>query len=66
MSRRADRADYPFLGRQTLITTRLCGVIDPASLDGYLAHDGYEALRQALKLTPEQVEVLRPAPEPMP
>lgn len=55
VSRRADRADYPFLGRQTLITTQLCGVIDPASLDDYLAHDGYQALRQALTLPPEQV-----------
>ncbi|HEY0601981.1 MAG TPA: NuoF family protein [Herpetosiphonaceae bacterium] len=55
VSRRADRADYPFLGRQTLITTQLCGVIDPASLDDYLAHDGYQALRQALTRAPEQV-----------
>jgi NADH-quinone oxidoreductase subunit F len=55
VSRRADRADYPFLGRQVKVTTPLCGVIDPASLDDYLAHDGYQALRAALRLTPQQV-----------
>jgi NADH:ubiquinone oxidoreductase subunit F (NADH-binding)/(2Fe-2S) ferredoxin len=55
VSRRADRADYPFLGRQVRVTTPLCGVIDPASLDDYLAHDGYQALRAALRLSPERV-----------
>ena len=37
------------------LTTPLCGVIDPASLDDYLAHDGYQALRAALQMTPEQI-----------
>jgi NADH-quinone oxidoreductase subunit F len=55
VSRRADRADYPFLGRQVRVTTPLCGVIDPASLEDYLAHDGYHALRLALGMAPEQV-----------
>lgn len=55
VSRRADRSDYPFLGRQVKVTTQLCGVIDPTSLDDYLAHGGYEALRAALKLPPERV-----------
>lgn len=55
VSQRADRADYPFLGRQVKVTTQLCGVIDPHSLDDYLAHDGYQALRQALQMTPEAV-----------
>jgi NADH-quinone oxidoreductase subunit F len=55
VSRRADRADYPFLGRQVKLTTPLCGVIDPASLDDYLAHDGYQALRAALQMAPEQI-----------
>ncbi|MEZ4582943.1 MAG: hypothetical protein R3A10_15120 [Caldilineaceae bacterium] len=47
VSRHADRHDYPFLGRQVKVTTGLCGVIDPHSLDDYLAYDGYAALRQA-------------------
>jgi NADH-quinone oxidoreductase subunit F len=55
VSRQADRRDYPFLGKQVKVTTQLCGVIDPHSLDDYLAHDGYQALRQALTMTPEQV-----------
>ena len=55
VSRAADRSDYPFLGRQEKVTTQLCGVIDPHSLDAYLAHGGYQALRQALTSSPEQV-----------
>jgi NADH-quinone oxidoreductase subunit F len=55
VSRHANRRDYPFLGKQVKVTTQLCGVIDPHSLDDYLAHDGYQALRQALAMTPEQV-----------
>ena len=30
-------------------------MIDPASLDAYLAHDGYQALRTALRQPPEEV-----------
>ncbi|MEZ4716870.1 MAG: NuoF family protein [Caldilineaceae bacterium] len=55
VSRHADRHDYPFLGRQVKVTTGLCGVIDPHSLDDYLAHDGYAALRQALTMKPEAI-----------
>lgn len=55
VSRRLDKADYPFLGRQVKVTTPLCGVIDPSSLDEYLAHDGYTALRKILKMSPEAV-----------
>ncbi len=55
VSRRADRSDYPFLSRQVKVTTQLCGVIDPHSLDDYLAHDGYQALRQALETPPEAI-----------
>ena len=51
VSRQTDRHDYPFLGKQVKVTTQLCGVIDPHSLDDYLAHDGYQALRQALAMT---------------
>ncbi|MFN8497913.1 MAG: NuoF family protein [Anaerolineae bacterium] len=55
VSRRDDKADYPFLGRQVKVTTPLCGVIDPASLDDYLAHSGYQALRLALGMSPDAV-----------
>jgi NADH-quinone oxidoreductase subunit F len=55
ISRLLDRSDYPFLGRQLKVTTQLSGVIDPSSLDDYLAHDGYKAFKQALKMAPEDV-----------
>ena len=55
VSQKADRSDYPFLSRQVKITTQLCGVIDPHSLDEYLAHDGYQALHQALTMTPDAI-----------
>lgn len=55
ISRKNDRSDYPFLGKQYKVTTKLCGIIDPFSLEDYLAHDGYQALKQALKMPPEAV-----------
>ena len=55
VSDRNDRADYPFLGRQVKVTTQLCGIIDPHSLDDYLAHNGYAAFRQALTMTPDAI-----------
>ncbi len=55
VSRRADRSDYPFLARQVKVTTQLCGLIDPHSLEDYLAHDGYQGLRLALGMAPEKV-----------
>jgi NADH:ubiquinone oxidoreductase subunit F (NADH-binding) len=62
VSRRPDKQDYPFLARQVQVTTQLCGVIDPASLDHYLAHGGYQALRTALQLPPERlVQIIQEA-----
>ncbi len=55
VSRRADRKDYPFLGRQVKVTTQLCGVIDPHSLDDYLTYDGYQAFRLALAMEPDAI-----------
>ena len=55
ISRKLDRSDYPFLGRQVKVTTQLCGIIDPRSLDDYLAHDGYQAFRKAIAIPPEKV-----------
>lgn len=54
--------DYPFLGRQIRITTQLCGVIDPFSLEDYLEHGGYQALREVLRMEPEKViEIVKSA-----
>jgi NADH-quinone oxidoreductase subunit F len=48
--------DIPFFNRQVKIALRNCGIIDPLSIDDYLAHGGYAALRQTLTaMSPEQV-----------
>ncbi len=48
--------DIPFYKAQTRIALRDVGVINPESLDEYLARGGYEAARKALTtMTPEQI-----------
>ncbi len=48
--------DEAFLTGQTRIALRNCGVIDPESLDDYLAAGGYRALETVLRtMTPEEV-----------
>lgn len=48
--------DVPFFGKQLRLTLRNCGVIDPESLDEYLAVRGYEAAARAIEsLTPASV-----------
>jgi NADH:ubiquinone oxidoreductase subunit F (NADH-binding)/(2Fe-2S) ferredoxin/NAD-dependent dihydropyrimidine dehydrogenase PreA subunit len=48
--------DAKFFGKQMRITLRNCGIIDPESIDDYLALRGYEALAKAItEMTPEQV-----------
>ena len=48
--------DYPYLARQRRIVLSNCGVIDPESIDQYIAHDGYVALKKVLTgMTPETV-----------
>ena len=48
--------DVPFFGRQLRVTLRNCGVIDPESLDEYVAVRGYEAAARVLeRMTPQEV-----------
>ena len=48
--------DEEFLTKQTRIALRHCGLIDPESIEEYIAADGYQALEKVLKtMTPEQV-----------
>ena len=48
--------DIPFFKDQRLIALRNRGLIDPDSIDEYVANDGYKALAKALTdMTPEQV-----------
>ncbi len=48
--------DIPFYGKQRRITLRNCGLIDPESIEEYIARGGYEALGKVLSaMTPEEV-----------
>ncbi|MFP3895459.1 MAG: FAD-dependent oxidoreductase [Anaerolineales bacterium] len=48
--------DIPFYGKQRRITLRNCGLIDPESIEEYIARGGYEALGKVLSsMTPEDV-----------
>jgi len=48
--------DIPFYSKQKLIVLRNRGVIDPESIDEYIARDGYMGASKALlEMTPEQI-----------
>jgi len=48
--------DVHFFGKQLRLTLRNCGVIDPESLDEYLAVQGYEAAAKVLtEMSPKEV-----------
>lgn len=48
--------DIDFYQKQVRIVLRNCGVIDPDSIDEYIARDGYVALEKVLfEMTPEDV-----------
>lgn len=48
--------DITFFNRQERIVLRNCGVIDPLSIEEYIARDGYAALGKVLsKMTPDEV-----------
>ncbi|MGC8956051.1 MAG: NADH-quinone oxidoreductase subunit NuoF [Fervidobacterium sp.] len=49
------KAPKKFALKETRIVTRNIGVIDPKSIEEYIAKDGYFALSKALKMTPEEV-----------
>jgi NADH-quinone oxidoreductase subunit F len=49
------RASVPQVGEPQLQLLRRVGMVDPTSLDDYLAHRGYLALHQALAMGPEAV-----------
>ena len=48
--------EISFFQKQQKIVLRNCGVIDPLSIEEYIARDGYSALAKALtEMTPDQV-----------
>ncbi|MGE5609931.1 MAG: NAD(P)H-dependent oxidoreductase subunit E [Bacillota bacterium] len=59
-----DTRDGPvcdFLGPQKRIATETCGTLNPLNLDEYIAHHGFNALRQVLVEQPNQdlVEIIK-------
>ncbi|MDO5709351.1 MAG: hypothetical protein Q4G41_04470, partial [Coriobacteriales bacterium] len=51
--------DDEFLSKQTRIALRDCGVIDPESIDDYLAHEGYAAIAKILNTGMSQEDVIQ-------
>jgi len=52
----ATYTELPFYSKQVRIALKNCGIIDPRSIDDYIARDGYRALAKALTtLSPEEV-----------
>lgn len=47
--------DIEYLKNQERLTFKRCGLIDPLSLDDYIAHGGYAGLEAAKKLSPQQI-----------
>ena len=49
-------AEVPFVAKQQKVVLKNCGVVNPESIEEYVAGGGYEALGKALtSMTPEQV-----------
>lgn len=48
-----------FLAKQTRVALRHCGVIDPESIDAYLADDGYQAITKILTTGMSQEDVIQ-------
>lgn len=47
--------DIPFFANQVKIALRNCGVVDFASLESYVANDGFTAILKALSMSPMEV-----------
>jgi len=47
--------EIPYLKNQERLTFERCGVIDPLSIDDYVAHGGYRGLANALKTQPADI-----------
>jgi formate dehydrogenase iron-sulfur subunit len=47
--------DLPWMARQQRLTFARCGIVDPASVDDYVAHGGFRGLLAAAAMKPEAV-----------
>lgn len=46
-----------YLGKQVKVALRRCGVINPESIDAYIADEGYDALKKCIReMTPTEVQ----------
>jgi formate dehydrogenase iron-sulfur subunit len=45
--------EFPWFKNQTRLTFKNCGIVDPRSLEDYLAHGGYRGLEKAIDIGPE-------------
>ncbi len=48
-------SDHPMMTTQERIILPNCGIIDPTSIEHYIANGGYEGLRKALQMDPLEV-----------
>jgi len=48
-------ADLPSMKGQVRVALRNCGIIDPESIEHYIARGGYSGLKRALDMKPEEV-----------
>ncbi|MDO5843727.1 MAG: hypothetical protein Q4Q53_01095 [Methanocorpusculum sp.] len=47
--------ENPFYAQQTKVALRNTGIINPRDIDEYISRGGYEALKKALKMKPEEI-----------
>ncbi len=47
--------EYDYFSKQKKVVLRNSGVIDPEDIEEYIARDGYDALKKALDMTPQEV-----------
>ncbi len=52
---KVDALAYERPNKQMRIVLRHCGILDPESIEDYIAHDGYQGLANALAMGPEKV-----------
>ncbi|HHX10790.1 MAG TPA: NADH-quinone oxidoreductase subunit F, partial [Firmicutes bacterium] len=50
-----DFEEIPFFSKQTRVVLENCGIINPESINEYIARDGYFGLANALQMKPEEV-----------
>src|SRR6188768_3031566 len=53
--RLGDMGAHPWLVSQQRLTAARLGIVDPASVDDYLAHGGYQGLDAALAMAPADI-----------